>query len=79
MGTTNGPCVSCRGIRRPHLKVSGLPDGGQIAVKGNNGKTWTFDSNGLHKLADDPIEWVEVSCTVSQRHTIMEVVSVKAA
>lgn len=79
MGTTKGPCVSCRGIRNPHVKVSGLPENGEVRARMSNGKTLVIPSNGLHSTGFPLLEWVEVSCTVSNRHTIVEVVSAKAA
>lgn len=79
MGATKGPCVSCRGIRRPHLKVSGLPETAKITVVASDGGTQYFQTNGLHMLSIEPLDWVEVHCSVSNRNTICEVVSTKAA
>lgn len=79
MGTTKGPSVSCRGIRNPHIKVSGLPAEGEVHVRMSNGETLVVPINGIHATGFPTLEWVEVSCTVSNRHTICEIVSGKAA
>lgn len=79
LGAEKGPCVSCRGIRRPHLKIVGLPEGASVTVKTSTGVEFTTEQNGLHSLRDTHLDWIEVSCSVSNRNTICEVVSTKAA
>lgn len=80
MGAAKGPCVSARGIQRPHVKVSDLPEGGVVSVSMSNGETLVVPSNGIHSLGFDQIEWVEVSCLAAKGHrTICEIISVRAA
>lgn len=76
MGAAEGPVVSCCNIKRPHLKIAGLPAGGEIRVLSNLGVELTLRENGLHHLSDSVLDWIKVSCSVSQRHmTVCEVVS----
>lgn len=80
MGAAIGPCVSARGIHRPHVKVSDLPEGGVVRVAMSNGETLVVPSNGIHSLGFDRVEWVEVSCQAVKGHrTICEIVSGRAA
>lgn len=79
LGATKGPCVSCRGIRRPHLKVTGLPDGALLTAITNHGVGIEIIANGIHPIGHVELEWIEVSCSVSNRNTIVEVISTKAA
>lgn len=79
MGALNGPCVSCKGIRTPHLKVTGLPEGAFVKAETSRGTSLEFFSNGLHRLGDE-LDWIRCSVLgVSIRHmTVCEVTS-KAA
>jgi hypothetical protein len=80
MGAPKGPCVSARGISQPYLRVTGLPIPGTVTVRTNKGDGVIIESNGIHPLGYDELEWIEVSCLVSKRHmTVCEVVSGKVA
>lgn len=81
MGAAKGPCVSARGIRRPHLRISGLPENGVIFVKTNKGEMIAgIAANGTFLLSEEALEWVEVSCQAAKGHrTVCEIVSERAA
>lgn len=76
MGAKEGPHVSCVNIKRPHLRVRGLPTGGSLKVVTDQGVELTLEANGIHLLDETELKWIRVSCSVSQRHmTVCEVVS----
>jgi hypothetical protein len=80
LGAAQGPCVSAKGIHRPHLKVTGLPEGGTVTAKIGDEIELIIQENGVHLLSETELQWVEVRCCVSKRHmTVCEIISVKAA
>lgn len=80
MGAAKGPSVSARGIRRPHLKVVGLPEKATLTVRTDRSPGVIIEANGVHYLDEEVLEWVEVSCHAEGKHmTVCEVISGKVA
>lgn len=80
MGADQGPCVSARGIHKPQIKVSALPEGGRVYVVLSNGQTVVAQQNGVHSLGFERLDWVEVRCEAGKGHkTICEIISTRAA